>query len=37
VLAAEDARHGKTRPSLAGAAASASVVVLKFFFPRDVA
>jgi membrane-associated phospholipid phosphatase len=37
VLAAEDDRHGKTRPSPAGAAAGASVVVLKFFYPLDVA
>ena len=37
VLAAEDARHGETRPSLAGAAAGASVVVLKQFYPLDAA
>lgn len=37
VLAASDERHGRTRPSLAGAAAGASVVVLKQFFPFDVA
>lgn len=35
VLAAADARHGRTRPSLAGAAAGASVVVLKQFYPLD--
>ena len=37
VLAAQDARHGKSRPSLAGAAAGASVVVLNAFFPLDAA
>ena len=35
VMAAADARHGKTRPSLAGAAAGASVVILKYFYPLD--
>jgi membrane-associated phospholipid phosphatase len=35
VMAAADARHGKTRPSLAGAAAGASVVILKHFYPLD--
>ena len=35
VLAAQDARHGQTRPSLAGAAAGAAVVVLKQFYPLD--
>ena len=37
VLAAQDARHGQSRPSLAGAAAGASVVVLEQFYPLDVA
>ena len=37
VLAAQDARHGKSRPSLAGAAAGASVVVLKDSYPLDAA
>ena len=37
VLAARDARHGQARPSLAGAAAGASVVVLKQLFPLDAA
>jgi membrane-associated phospholipid phosphatase len=36
-LAADDARHGMTRPSLAGAVAVASSVVLKQFFPLDSA
>jgi hypothetical protein len=36
-LAADDARHGKTRPSVAGAVAGASVVVLKQFYPLDAA
>ncbi|MES2524701.1 MAG: vanadium-dependent haloperoxidase [Gemmatimonadota bacterium] len=35
VLAASNARHGQVRPSLAGAAAGASVVVLKQFYPLD--
>ena len=35
VLAARAARHGQARPSLAGAAAGASVVVLEQFFPLD--
>lgn len=35
VLAAQNGRHGQTRPSLAGAAAGASVVVLKQFYPLD--
>ena len=35
--AADDARHGKTRPSIAGAVAGASVVVLKQFYPLDAA
>ena len=35
VLAAMDERHGASRPSLAGAAAGASVVVLKQFYPLD--
>jgi membrane-associated phospholipid phosphatase len=35
VLAASDERHGRARPSLAGAAAGASVVVLKQFYPLD--
>ena len=34
-LAADDAQHGKTRPSIAGAVAGASVVVLKQFYPLD--
>jgi membrane-associated phospholipid phosphatase len=33
VLAAHDERHGQSRPSPAGAAAGASVVVLKQFYP----
>jgi membrane-associated phospholipid phosphatase len=37
VLAAQGARHGESRPSLAGAAAGASVVVLKQFYPLDAA
>lgn len=37
VRAAQNARHGEVRPSLAGAAAGASVVVLKQFYPLDVA
>ena len=37
VLAARDERHGHDRPSLAGAAAGASVVVLKQFYPLDAA
>ena len=37
VLAAQDARHGETRPSLAGAVAGASVVLLKQFYPLDAA
>jgi membrane-associated phospholipid phosphatase len=37
VLEAMDERHGQTRPSLAGAAAGASVVVLKQFYPLDAA
>lgn len=37
VLAADAARHGRERPSLAGAAAGASVVVLKQFYPLDAA
>ena len=36
-LAADDARHGHYRPSLAGAVAAASVVVLKRFYPLDAA
>ena len=35
VLAAQDERHGQSRPSAAGAAAGASVVVLKRFYPLD--
>ena len=35
--AADDDRHGKTRPSIAGAVAGASVVVLKQFYPLDAA
>ena len=35
VLAAQDGRHGQSRPSPAGAAAGASVVVLKQFYPLD--
>ncbi len=35
--AADDDRHGKTRPSIAGAIAGASVVVLKQFYPLDAA
>jgi membrane-associated phospholipid phosphatase len=37
VLAAQDDRHGRSRPSLAGAAAGASVVVLKDSYPLDAA
>jgi membrane-associated phospholipid phosphatase len=37
VLAAQDGKVGSTHPSLAGAAAGASVVVLKQFFPLDAA
>ena len=37
VLAVLDARHGDSRPSPAGAAAGASVVVLKQFYPLDAA
>ena len=37
VLAAQDARHGHERPSLAGAVAGASVVLLKQFYPLDAA
>lgn len=37
VLAAEDAKAGKIRPSPAAAAAGASVVVLKQFYPLDAA
>jgi hypothetical protein len=37
VLAANDAQHGTTRPSPAGAAAGASVVVLKQYYPLDAA
>ena len=36
-LSADEARHGHTRPSLAGAVAAASAVVLKQFYPLDVA
>jgi hypothetical protein len=36
-LAARDARHGEFRPSIAGAAAAAAVVVLKQFYPLDAA
>jgi len=35
VLAAQNARHGEVRPSLAGAAAGAAVVVLEQFYPLD--
>jgi membrane-associated phospholipid phosphatase len=35
VLAAQAERHGQSRPSSAGAAAGASVVVLKQFYPLD--
>jgi membrane-associated phospholipid phosphatase len=35
VLAAQDERHGQSRPSPAGAAAGASVVVLEQFYPLD--
>jgi len=35
VLAAQDERHGRSRPSPAAAAAGASVVVLKQFYPLD--
>lgn len=34
-LAADDAKHGASRPSLAGAVAAASVEVLKQFYPLD--
>ena len=37
VLAADAARHGVERPSLSGAAAGASVVVLEQFYPLDAA
>jgi len=37
VLAAQDAQHGTSRPSVAGAAAGASAAVLKQFYPLDVA
>jgi hypothetical protein len=37
VLAAQDAQHGASRPSVAGAAAGASSAVLKQFYPLDVA
>ena len=37
VLTAQDERHGRSRPSLGGAAAAASAVVLKQFYPLDVA
>ena len=37
VLAAQSKRHGTSRPSPAGAAAGASVVVLKQFYPLDAA
>ena len=37
MLAAEEARHGATRPSLAGAVAGASVVVLSQFYPTQAA
>jgi len=36
-LAANDAKHGQTRPSLAGAVAAASARVLKQFYSLDVA
>lgn len=36
-LAADDARHGAERPSLAGAVGAASAVTLKRFFPLDSA
>ncbi|HUQ20795.1 MAG TPA: vanadium-dependent haloperoxidase [Gemmatimonadaceae bacterium] len=35
-LAADDAKHGHTRPSPAGAVAAASAVVLKQFFSLDI-
>jgi hypothetical protein len=35
ILTAQDARHGTARPSLAAAAAGASVVVLEQFYPLD--
>ncbi len=35
IIAAEDAKHGNDRPSPAAAAAGASLVVLKSFFPLD--
>lgn len=34
-LAADEAKHGQNRPSLAGAVGAASVVVLKQFYPLD--
>jgi membrane-associated phospholipid phosphatase len=37
VLAAQDERHGQDRPSPAGAAAGASVVILKQFYALDAA
>lgn len=37
VLAANDARHGSDRPSPAGAAAAAAAVMLKQYYPLDVA
>ena len=37
ILAVQEVRHGATRPSVAGAAAGASVVVLKQFYPLDAA
>jgi len=37
VLAAQDAQHGTSRPSVTGAAAGASAAVLKQFYPLDVA
>jgi membrane-associated phospholipid phosphatase len=37
IIAADDAKHGNDRPSPAAAVAGASVVVLKSFFPLDVA
>jgi hypothetical protein len=36
-LAADNDRHGRTRPSIAGAVAGASVIVLKQFYPLDAA
>ena len=35
-LAADQAKHGQSQPSLAGAVAAASAVVLKQFYPLDV-